>query len=177
MWSNKVRILRVFHFPRFPRVLAFKIFWAWGKIVSMIDTQNTKRRYNWKPLPKEAGRGTRWSSMYVTLSPLGWIWLSRLTHETMGSPDSYVIVYDEEMNILGLQAARLNVTKNAYPASPRGKHGGMRIYAHRLIREFNLYLNETAMFPRCFIDHAGTLILDLNDVRPATRKRKKKYGG
>ena len=156
--------------------MVFKLFEEWGKIVSMIDTQNTKRRYSWKPLPKEAGRGTRWSAMYVTLSPQGGIWLSRLTHESMGSPDSYAIFYDEEMNVLGLQAARLNVTKNAYAANSRGNHGGQRIYAHRLIREFNLYLAETAMFPRCFIDHTGTLILELDDAKPATRKRKKKYG-
>jgi len=92
-----------------------------------------------------------------------------------GLPDSYAIFYDEDRNTLGLQAARLNVTRNAYAVNPRGNHGGMRIFAHRLIREFNLYLTETVVFPRCFIDHTGTLILELNDVRPATRKRKKKY--
>jgi hypothetical protein len=142
----------------------------------MIDTQNTKRRYNWKPLPKEQGRETRWSSLYVTLTQRGWIWLARVAHESMGSPDSYVIFYDEDANTLGLQAARLNVTKNAHVACPRGRHGGVRIHAHRLVREFNLYLSETVMFPRCFIDHTGTLILELNDVKPATRKRKSKYG-
>ena len=35
---------------------------------------------------------------------------------------------------------------------------------------------ETARFPRCFIDHTGTLILELNDVKPASKKRKSKFG-
>ncbi len=141
----------------------------------MINTQNTKRRYNWTQLPNE-GRGSRWSALYAALNPRGILSLSRFTHEAMGEPDSYLIVYDADLNTLGLQPARLNVTKNAYPASSHGTRGGKRLYAHRLIREFNLYLSETALFPRCFIDHTGTLILELDDVKPAARKRKKKYG-
>ncbi len=141
----------------------------------MIDTQNTKRHYNWTPLPREAGGGTRWAGLYASLSPRGVITLSRVTHESMGAPDSYQIVYDADLNVLGLQPARLNVTKNAYPAVPHGTRGGRRIWAHRLIREFNIHVSETAYFPRCFIDHTGTLILELNDVKPAGKKRKKAW--
>ena len=137
----------------------------------MVDKQNTKRRYNWTQLPKDTGRDTRWSALYATLKPDGVISLSRFTHEAMGSPDSYIILYDEDINTLGLQPGRLNVTKNAYPALERGNRGGRRIHAHRLIREFNIYVSETARFPRCFIDDSGTLILELNDVKPAARKR------
>ena len=140
----------------------------------MIDTQNTKRRYNWTQLPKDE-RGSRWSALYVSLSPQGTISLSRFTHEALGSPDSYVIVHDADLNVLGLQPGRLNVTKNAYVALEHGKRGGRRIWAHRLIREFNIHVSETAYFPRCFIDHTGTLILELNDVKPAAKKRKKAW--
>jgi hypothetical protein len=96
----------------------------------------------------------------------------------MGSPDSYLILYDSDLNILGLQAARLNLTKNAYRTHSRGNSGGCRLHAARLIREFNIYVSETALFPRCFIDDSGTLILNLNDTKPAAMKRggkKKKW--
>lgn len=135
----------------------------------MIDKQNVTRRYNWSQLEKET-RNTRWSSLYVSLNARGFIWLSRLTHEAMGSPDAYVIVHDPDLNVLGLQTAKLNVTKNAYPIHARGPHGGQVIHAHKLIRDFNLFVSETMYFPRAFIDHSGTLILELNDVRPATKK-------
>ncbi len=87
----------------------------------------------------------------------------------MGSPDSYVLFYDADLNVVGLQAAKLNVTKNAFPAVSNGDRGGRRIYAARMMREHNLYMSETAWFPRCYIDHTGTLILELNDVKPVRR--------
>jgi hypothetical protein len=138
----------------------------------MIDTKQ-KRRFNWVQTPRAAHEG-RWSKLYVSLSPQGYISVSKFTHESMGSPDSYVLLYDRELNVVGLQPARLNVTKNAYPAKPNGDRGGRRIYAARMMREHNLYLSESAWFPRCYIDHTGTLILELNDVR-AVRKNGKPY--
>ena len=92
----------------------------------------------------------------------------------LGSPDSYLLLYDADLNVVGLQPARLAVTKNAYPAIDKGFKGGIRIFAQRMMREHNLYLSETAWFPRCFIDGSGTLILELNDVRP-TRRNARKY--
>jgi hypothetical protein len=72
--------------------------------------------------------------------------------------------------VLGLQAARLT-TKNAFPAIQRGTHGGPVVHAFRLIREFGLYLSETVRFPRCHVDHTGTLILDLKDTQIACTKK------
>jgi len=92
----------------------------------------------------------------------------------MGSPDSYILLYDAELNVIGLQAAKLNVTRNAYPAKANGDRGGRRIYAARMMREFNLYMSDSAWFPRCYIDRDGTLILDLNDVR-SVRKNGRPY--
>lgn len=144
-----------------------------GMLVCMISKTNSDRRYNWAPLPRRAERETRWSSLYAALSPSGAISLSRLTHESMGSPDAYVIMYDADVNVMGLQPARLAVTKNAYPAHARGKRGGQRIFAHTLISEFNLYVPETVRFPRVFIDRRGVLILELNVVKAAARKRER----
>jgi hypothetical protein len=139
----------------------------------MIDKRSTNRRYNWKQTPREA-RESRWSKLYVSINPQGKISISKFTHESMGSPDSYLLLYDADLNVVGLQPARLAVTKNAYPVLDKGYAGGFRIFAQRMMREHNLYLSETAYFPRCFIDSSGTLILELNDVRPV-RKNKRGY--
>jgi len=137
----------------------------------MIEKQNTNRRYNWTETPRNA-RESRWSKLYVSINPQGKIAISKFTHESMGSPGSYLLLYDADLNVVGLQPARLAVTKNAYPVLHKGYQGGFRIFAHRLMREHSLYLSETVYFPRCFIDGSGTLILELNDVRPARKDRR-----
>ena len=137
----------------------------------MIETRNPKRRYNWSQAPRDA-KPSRWSGLYASLNERGVIWLSRLTHEALGEPDSYLLLFDRKLNVLGVQPARLAVTKNAYPALERGSRGGRVMHGHRMMREFNLYLSETVWFPRCFIDESGTLILELNDVRQATKKKR-----
>ena len=142
----------------------------------MIDKRPTNRRYNWIETPRQPTE-SRWSKLYVSITRVGMISLSRFTHEAMGSPDSYLLLYDADLNVVGLQPARLNVTKNAYPTVETPKRtGGCRIYAQRMMREHNLHLDATAWFPRCFIDSSGTLILELNDVRPVSRHNRKNYG-
>lgn len=137
----------------------------------MIDKRNTNRRYNWTETPREK-KESRWSKLYASITREGTITLSKFTYESMGSPDSYLLLYDADLNVLGLQPARFAVTKNAYPVTIRDRRGACRIFAQRMIREHSLYLDETVWFPRCFIDSSGTLILELNDVR-ATRKSKR----
>lgn len=139
----------------------------------MIDKRNTNRRYNWTETPREK-RESRWSKLYASINPQGIISVSKFTHEMLGSPDSYLLLYDADLSVLGLQPARLAVTKNAYPIVVRDSRGGSRIFAQRMMREHSLYLDETVWFPRCFIDSSGTLILELDDVR-ATRKNKRGY--
>lgn len=141
----------------------------------VIDKTNPKRNYKWEPLLREKGHQTRWNSLYLSLSPRGFLAFTRRTHEAMGSPDSYVIVHDSELNVLGLQPARFNVTANAYPAREYGSRGGIRLHAARLIHDFNIYVSATVYFPRAFIDHTGTLILDLKDTRPTVKNGRVSY--
>jgi hypothetical protein len=150
------------------RKAAFHFFSRSGMIRGMIDKKEKTRCFNWVQTPRSAKEG-RWSKLYVSLNRQGTITLSGFTHGSMGSPDSYLLLYDEDLNVVGMQPARLNVTKNAFPAALIDKRGGRKIYAGRMMREHNLYMSETAWFPRCYIDHTGTLILELNDVRPVRR--------
>lgn len=110
--------------------------------------------------------------MYATLNPEGDIVISRFTHETLGSPDSYLLLFDRERQVIGLRPARLSIERNAYPAKDRGRHGGKRIRGYRLCREFGITVPETVRFHHCQLDNSGVLILDLDDTRPVRQRSK-----
>lgn len=134
----------------------------------MIDIEPINIRRNWEECPREA-RESRWTSLYATLNPHGDIVISRHTHEMLGAPDSYVLLFDRERAVIGLRPARSEVEKNAYPARGRGRHGGRRIRGYRLCREFGIRVDHTVRFHRCQMDNMGILLLDLKDTRSATR--------
>jgi hypothetical protein len=90
----------------------------------------------------------------------------------MGSPDSYVLLYDRERETIGLRPARLAVGKNAYKVTERGGYGGRRIAGYRLCREFGISIDHTVRFHHCAIDNSGVLILDLRDTISARKKVK-----
>jgi hypothetical protein len=139
----------------------------------MIDLQNVNVPRRWEECPRES-RESRWASLYATINHEGDIVISRRTHEIMGSPDSYLLLYDRERDVIGMRPARLEVERNAYPARLRGRHGGRRIRGYRLCREFGINIYETRRFHHCQLDNNGVLILDLKDTVPArneTRKR------
>ncbi len=140
----------------------------------MVYADNLNVRRNWEECPREA-KEARWAAMYATMNAGGDIVISRFTHEALGSPDSYLLLYDRERHVIGLRPARLGVEKNAYPARLRGQHGGRRIRGYRLCREFGISVNETVRFHKCQMDNSGVLILDLKDTRPAGKRRSNGY--
>ena len=127
-----------------------------------IETINVRR--NWEVCPRGAAE-SRWTSMYASINRYGDIILSRVTHEAMVSPDSYQLLYARERDVIGLRRARLGIEKNAFPARPRGKHGGVRIRGHKMLREFGIQVGATRVFDRCQLDRHGVLILDLGDAK------------
>jgi hypothetical protein len=135
------------------------------------DSINIRR--NWETCPREA-TNARWQALYATMNPGGDIVISRFTHKALGDPDSYVLLFDRENWCIGLQPARSQVDKNAYPARLRGRHGGRRIRGYRLCREFGIRVEETVRFHRAAMDNRGVLILDLNETRSAGQRRKGK---
>lgn len=133
-----------------------------------IDNINVRR--NWEECPREATE-SRWQALYCTLNPEGDIVISAYTHKTLGSPDSYLLLFDRERSVIGLRPARLALERNAYPARDRGRHGGKRVRGYRLCREFGIRVPQTVRFHRCQLDNDGVLILDLQDVRIVGRQR------
>lgn len=136
--------------------------------MTYVDNINVRR--NWEECPREAAE-SRWAAMYATLNASGDIIISRFTHEALGAPDAYLLLYDRERHVIGLRPANAAVEKNAYPARPRGHHGGRRIRGYRLCREFGINVYETVRFYKCQMDNSGVLILDLNETRSASKRR------
>lgn len=127
-----------------------------------VDDVNVRR--SWEECPREAGEA-RWKALYASINPDGDIVISRYTHEKLGGPEAYVLLFDRERRVIGMRPAVPAVEKNAYPARPRGRHGGRRIRGYRLCREFGIVVDRTVRFHRCQIDNSGVLILDLLDAR------------
>ncbi len=133
-----------------------------------VHTRDVARR-KWETCKQEK-RPSRWRSLYATLNKKGSIAITRFTHESLGSPEAYIILFDPANETIGLKPAK-NIDANAVEPRPKGIHGGFVVKAGTLISQFSLYISETTYFPRCFIDGDGVLILDLRDTRSASRAK------
>lgn len=125
-------------------------------------------RPDWRECPKDDIRAA-WSALYVTMNPKGWIVMSKYTHQRIGGPQAFVLLFDKVNNRIGLKPA-VPSTRNAYKVGPHGKYGGKVVYAYRLTTEFGIDLPETVQFHDAEIDQDGVLILDLRTARVSTRK-------
>ena len=67
----------------------------------------------WTILPR-GDVAPHWSGLYVTLNKDGAIVLSGVTHERLGSPAAYLIMFDRFNHRLGLKPTKAG-TPNAYP--------------------------------------------------------------
>jgi hypothetical protein len=137
-------------------------------VMIYVEQKNITRR--WETCPLDI-KPARWRTMYASMNSLGEIAITKLTHDALGAPEAYLLLYDRDRETIGLRPTHLG-EKNGYPATERGRHGGRVIRGYRLIREFGITVFETVRFRRCLMDRTGVLILDLRDTCPATRKKK-----
>jgi len=96
---------------------------------------------DWKEIPRD-DRRAQWAGIYVTLNNKGTIVMNRATHDRMGEPAAYLILYDSANNTIGLKPTRPGM-RNAYPAARSGRHGGRKIAAYRLLVECGLHIEDT----------------------------------
>jgi hypothetical protein len=107
--------------------------------------------------------------------PNGEIALTRFTHQELGAPDTYTLLFERKLGIIGLRPAHsIFGAHGGFRACRKGRHGSVRIRAWRLLRQYNIHLDASVNFPRAAIDETGTLILDLNDTEPPRTGRKKR---
>ena len=132
----------------------------------------------WAILPR-GDVAPHWSGLYVTLNSGGALALSGVTHERLGSPEAFQIMFDRFNQRLGLKPVDAD-TPNAYPARKYGRRGARIIRAHRLITEFGIRPPDTIEFIGPKIDLDGVLILDLRKIRISPKahsqcRRQKEY--
>lgn len=116
----------------------------------------------WQILPR-GDVAAHWSGLYVTMNKIGSIVLSRVTHERLGSPECYLIMFDRFNQRLALKPARRG-TPNAYPARNYGRRGARIVRAFRIVTEFGIRPPDTIEFQQPKIDLDGQLILNLRDA-------------
>ena len=136
--------------------------------------ENVNVSRKWEECDRDPELSPRWQALYVSLKPDGELWLSKKTHEALGSPPGYVLLFDRERQVVGMRPSDPQHKTTAYPAQPRGRHGAVRVRANRLVRDFGIYSPETVRFPRAQIDRQGVLILDLKDTVRSAKKRGRK---
>ncbi len=141
----------------------------------MLYSENVNVRRNWEVCTRGAA-ATRWASMYASINKYGDIVINRVAHEKLGKPEACQILYDRDRETIGLKRAKPEKDTEAFPIRDRGKAGGLRIRANRLLREFGITLLETRVFHRCQLDNRGVLILDLRYSQPLARRYKRSSG-
>jgi len=131
----------------------------------MVYNGNVKR--DWKEIPRDERRA-QWAGLYVTMNSKGTIVLNRATHERLGGPAAFLLLYDSANNTIGLKPTSPQI-RNAYPATKSGRHGGHKIAAYRLVAECGLHIKETLEFPDAEIDLDGILVLNLRTAKVSNR--------
>ena len=109
----------------------------------------------------------QYAGMHVTMNNKGHIVMNRFTHEQLGSPEWFRLLYDNVNHRVGLRPVAAG-TPHAYPAL-RSNRSGVLVRAHRLMRERRIILPHTMQFDEATIDTDGILILDLRTARPSRR--------
>ena len=126
---------------------------------------------DWREVPRDEIKG-QWAALYVTMNRRGFIVMSRVTHQRLGEPKAFQLLFDAVNNRIGLKPAAQS-TRNAYPVGPCGPHGGKVVRAYRLMQDFGISLPETIRFHDAEIDQDGVLVLDLRTARVTGRGTKK----
>lgn len=121
----------------------------------------------WTEIP-QGDKRAQWAGMYVTMNSKGMIVMNRATHERLGSPAAFNVLYDKANNAIGLKPT-IPRLRNAYTAAKSGRHGGRRVNAYRLLMEHGLCIDQTLTFPDAEIDTDGILVLNLRTAEVSKR--------
>lgn len=127
--------------------------------------------WNWEIHKPDHGLNQR-DRIRVTINKTGTVYMNAAAHKALGHPEAVVMMYDRRLKTIGVTSASAN-RKEAYRLKRKGVEAsnGRLVYARTFCRDFNIYPSETLVFADAMINKDGVLILDLNAVRPAPRKR------
>jgi hypothetical protein len=104
------------------------------------------------------------------MNPKGMIYLNGSAMKALDNAERLELMYDKFNNTIGLKPTNsLNV--HAFKAALKGKHGGRKIRAFRLLRQFQIKLDGSVRFLKPEISDEGIMVLDLRQTSAAIRKR------
>ena len=109
----------------------------------------------------------QFAGIHVSINPEGHIALNGATHQMLGEPAAYLLLYDRVNNRIGLKPSA-RAARNAYPVLRRNRTSAV-VFAHRLLREQRIILPQTLQFDTAEIDEDGILILNLRSAKPSRR--------
>ena len=109
----------------------------------------------------------QFAGIHVSMNPEGHIALNGATHQMLGEPAAYLLLYDRVNNRIGLKPAA-KAARNAYPVLRRNRTSAV-VFAHRLLREQRIILPQTLQFDTAAIDEDGILVLDLRTATISCR--------
>ena len=113
----------------------------------------------------------RWSGIHVTMNPKGLIYLNGSAMSTLRHAERVELLYDRLNNTIGVKPSN-TLNKFAFKAAVKGKHGGKKIRAYRLLQQFEIKLDRTVRFLKPEVNDEGVLILDLRHTTSSgVRKR------
>jgi hypothetical protein len=122
-------------------------------------------QFNWENFENRDAK--HHDEIYATLSTRGDIYLNSRAYKALGEPDSVMLMYDRQLNVVGIKAA-ISGHKRGFRLFSKngGKCKGRGVYAAQFCRHFSIRPDRTCSFPSVKLTDDGVLVLDLNDARP-----------
>lgn len=132
--------------------------------------------YKWELHVAEPGLNNR-DRIRVTMNAKAGFYLNGVALKALGDPDAVQLMFDRRQATIGIIRASVE-KKGAYllkRKAAQGPVGGKFFYATSFCNKFKIHSKEAMLFLDAQVNRDGILILDLNQVISA-RKRKPDSG-
>ena len=127
--------------------------------------------WQWEIHTPEPGLNNR-ERIRVTINKIGTIYLNASAFKALGHPEAVLLMYDRRRKTIGITGAPSNHKQAILMKRKSGdQSNGRCIYARTFCKDFGLQPAGTFVFPEATINKDGILLLDLNVVKPSTKKR------
>ena len=104
---------------------------------------------------------------HVTMNQKGVILLNNIAHESMGSPEAVVLLYDKTNGIIGLKPVDPGAP-NAFPVKGKAKFQNRVIHCKPFFRHHEIETDRTLLFNKVETEE-DVLLLDLATVTSIKR--------
>jgi hypothetical protein len=131
-----------------------------------------RMEWKWEMHTPEPGLNNR-ERIRVTINKLGTIYLNASAFKSLGHPEAVLLMFDRRRHTIGISGAPANHKQAILMKLKSGDgSGGRCIYARTFCKDFDIHPTETFVFPEATINRDGILLLNLNAVKPSTKKRR-----